>query len=100
MYINNLDYVWISFIVIVNVLFFMRKFIVISYDHGIKISSIIFDIGYDRKRLKEIAKQQASDKKRFLFMTINLLIPVLFIIGIVIAIISVKFFHPNGLLRK
>ena len=95
MYINNLDYVCISCIVLVNILFFVRKYIVTSYGYGIS----IIDISYDRKRLKEIAKQ-ASNNKRLLFMTINFLIPALFIIGIVISIFSVMFFHPNGLLRK
>lgn len=96
MNLNILDYIWISLIMLVNVFFFIRKYITAVYGHGSKFSILIIDPFYEHKKLKEIAIQQSSKNKRIIFTTINILIPVLFISGIVIAIISVKFFHPHG----
>jgi hypothetical protein len=98
--IHILDYVWISNIVIAHVLLFIRIFIVAAHDQNIKLRNLFIDIGYEHRRLKEIAKQQSSKNKRIVFTAINILIPFLFISAFFIMIISIKFFHPPGLFLK
>ena len=93
-----IDYLLIFYIVLINVLIYTRIFIVAAYDQGIKFRNVFIDIGYHHRRLKEIAKQHTSKKKRLIFSIINILIPVSIVSFFVIVLIYVNIFHPHGLL--
>jgi hypothetical protein len=97
MNIRIIDYLLIFFIVLVNVLIYTRILIVAAYDQGIKLRNIFIDIGYHHRRLKEIAQQHTSQKKRLIFMIINILIPVSIVSVFAIVLIYVNFFRPHVL---
>ena len=73
-----LDYIWIYGIVIVNVLFYARKFIIIKY--GGKVS---FIGGYrDGKRLREATKGKISKSQQRNYKILNIAIPTIFLFSL------------------
>lgn len=69
-------YVGVAFAIGLNVLYFVRKIVVVAYGYK-KIRIPAF--GYDRRSLSEIARSQASERRRWLFNLLNTLIYVLVI---------------------
>ncbi len=69
-------YVFVACAVSANMLYFVRKIIVVAYGYK-KIRYPGFD--YDRRSLNEIARSQASGRRRQLFKILNTLISVLVI---------------------
>ena len=76
------DYVWLACGIGANVLFFIRKIIVIAYGYALR----FYGWGYDRERLREIARKQSSGKLQLFFTCINNLIRVMIISSIVILV--------------
>ena len=84
--ITFLDYLWIYGIIIVNVLFYARKFIIIKY--GGKVSFFIG--GYrDGKRLREATKRKISKKLQRNYKILNIAIPTIFLFSLFLFLLRV-----------
>lgn len=77
------DYIWIACIIGVNVCFIVRKVILFHYGYGIG----FIDYGLDRRRLRSIVENETSYVRKRLLTTLNVLIPLLFFLGILILIL-------------
>ena len=78
------DYVWITCIILVNVLLFLRKGILAKHGH---VTPYIDLKLRDRQLLRELADSSESPTVRMLYHLVNIGIPVLFIIGVVVLVV-------------
>lgn len=67
-----------------GVLFVVRKIILAGHGYGLG----LMDYGLDRKRFRAIAENETSSTVRILFVAINLLIPLLFILALIGVILT------------
>ena len=81
-----IDYIWVSFIVIANILIFLRKGILTKYGYGFDLLDLSLD---NRKKLKKIINNMKQCKKQKLYKLLNLAIPFLFVFALLLCIISV-----------
>ena len=81
-----LDYFWITIIIIVNVLIFIRKGILTKYGYCFHLLDLLLD---DRKKLANVIKNTNDIKKKKYYILVNRAIPILFITGILLCIISI-----------
>jgi hypothetical protein len=77
------DYIWITFILIVNVLFFIRKGILFKHGHRVA----VFFGTRDSMLFRKVAESQDSISRRKFYNAINLAIPILFILAAVICLL-------------
>jgi len=80
-----LDYVWITCIIMVNVLFFIRKGILADHGHR---TPYIDTALRDRKLFRELAEKEASPLRRRCYHLLNNSIPILFILGVLLLILA------------
>lgn len=78
-----LDNIWVTSIVLVNVLYFIRKAILAK--HGYRWSP--FDLFEDWKRMKKVIDEEEDLEKRHLYVRLNRSIPILFVFTIVFFVI-------------
>ena len=84
--ITFLDYIWIYGIVIVNVLFYARKFIIIKY--GGKVSFFIG--GYrDGKRLRKVTDGKISETTQRNYKILNIAIPTIFLFSLLLFLLRI-----------
>ena len=78
------DCIWASGIVIVNILYYMRKTVLLRYN----CKTGFFDFWFeDRGKLKAIIKDETSLVRRRIFKSINAGIPLLFILSVAIMVL-------------
>jgi len=76
-----LDYIWISCIVIVNILFFVRKSILLN--HGFKTGLLDLELK-DWKMLKELSTRDEQCRFSCYYKILNISISVLFVCGLLV----------------
>ena len=76
------DSLWFVGIIIVNILYMIRKYILFINGYGFSIA----DLGFDGRRLREIISKESSSRLQSFYQAINILIPVVFFISILIMI--------------
>lgn len=76
------DYLWIACAIGANVVFIIRKVILVT--HGYKISN---NINYDHNKLQELANKSSSHTVKTFFTLINILFPALIISGIILIVL-------------
>jgi len=80
-----LDVLWMSCIIFMVMLVFMRKLILCKYGCPTGLEGWLVP-WLDARKLKEIAETKASKKERVIFEWISVLIPTLYIIGAILMI--------------
>jgi len=84
MQIHPLDYIWIFCIVMVNILFFIRKIILLN--HGYK-TGILLDLEFkDWKMLKELSSKDENSRFSRYYKILNISIPVLHFCGVFVLV--------------
>jgi len=79
-------YVCMTCGIICAVLWYARRLVVVAYGYG---HEIRFHIGgYDRRYLWEIAGKQTSERRRWLFSLINILVPVFWIATVLVGLLG------------
>lgn len=80
-----LDYVWITCIVLANVLYFVRKGILSQ--HGISTGPFDLELK-DWSRLRQLAVDQTDPKRRKMYLAVNTGFALFFILGIILLVIA------------
>ena len=77
------DNIWIFGIIVVNVLFFARKYVLLQNGYGLS----MVDLGFDGARMWKVIENESSPRKQRMYMAINILIPALFILSLVLVFV-------------
>ncbi len=78
------DFVWVVCVVVSNVLFYIRKSILVK--HGHRIDFMDFEMK-DRCRLKEIISTEPSVEKKRVMTLLNNSIWIFFLLGVVVLVL-------------
>ena len=87
---NILDFIWQKCIFIVVILVYVRKIILTNYGHPFQITDMKLE---DGKKLKEIIKKEEKALNKKLYITINVSIKLLFLLGIVALVLRIYIYE-------